>query len=119
MPTAVASLRSARPKPISARSRSSSEASMARSRRAWATRAGQRHAWTINDRASFGIGLLLGRYFAALPLATPETVRYNSPKLYCYTPRTVEGFMDALFRNPPVAATRVGLVMAAVRSRID
>ena len=27
--------------------------------------------------------------------------------------------MDALFRNPPVAATRVGLVMAAVRSRID
>ena len=46
-PTAVASLRSCRPRPMSARSRSSSEANRARSRRARATRAGQRQAWTM------------------------------------------------------------------------
>jgi dihydropyrimidine dehydrogenase (NAD+) subunit PreA len=48
----------------------------------------KRQAWTIKDRASFGIGVLLGRYFAVRPLAKPETVPYSSPKLYCYTPRT-------------------------------
>ncbi|HEY1541008.1 MAG TPA: hypothetical protein VGG01_01250, partial [Xanthobacteraceae bacterium] len=41
------------------------------------------------------------------------------PNCTATLPGQVEGFMDALIRNPPVAATRVGLVMAAVRSRID